>query len=347
MRCVHRCDFPQWKFSLYFLERVRDAEAGALAEPGTIESEAYLWSMKGATLELTHNHGSENDDNFSVWSGNSGSDLPADSPLHMAGGPIRGFGHIAFNVPDVYALSASLEADGVRFQKRPDEGRMKGLAFCLDPDGYWIELGARAHARARAPRPVLRARVPPPPPSPTPTPLGPSLPSASRSAGRRLRRADQPLADDDARQGRGEDEGVLHGRARPHARARDARAKRLLQLLLRQPLRGGALRRARPRVARGEGIRQAAVAARHRGAPASIPRRRPASPALGPPFALPSPARSHTGARADDEPHTDERIPKKFCGVQSCVSSEAHPRPRAAARAHPPPPLPSTPPQWR
>ncbi len=228
MRCVHRCDFPQWKFSLYFLERVRDAEAGALAEPGTIESEAYLWSMKGATLELTHNHGSENDDNFSVWSGNSGSDLPADSPLHMAGGPIRGFGHIAFNVPDVYALSASLEADGVRFQKRPDEGRMKGLAFCLDPDGYWIELGARAHARARAPRPVLRARVPPPPPSPTPTPLGPSLPSASRSAGRRLRRADQPLADDDARQGRGEDEGVLHGRARPHARARDARAKRLL-----------------------------------------------------------------------------------------------------------------------
>ena len=47
---------------------------------------------------------------------------------------------LAFNVPDVYALSASLEADGVRFQKRPDEGRMKGLAFCLDPDGYWIEI---------------------------------------------------------------------------------------------------------------------------------------------------------------------------------------------------------------
>ena len=27
---------------------------------------------------------------------------------------------------------------GVAFQKRPDEGRMKGLAFCLDPDGRWV-----------------------------------------------------------------------------------------------------------------------------------------------------------------------------------------------------------------
>ena len=25
-------------------------------------------------------------------------------------------------------------------RKKPDEGRMKGLAFALDPDGYWVEL---------------------------------------------------------------------------------------------------------------------------------------------------------------------------------------------------------------
>jgi len=31
----------------------------------------------------------------------------------------------------------------VKFQKRPNEGRMKGLAFALDPDGYWIELVRR------------------------------------------------------------------------------------------------------------------------------------------------------------------------------------------------------------
>eukprot|EP00965_Chrysotila_dentata_P204780 6182546-Pleurochrysis_carterae.AAC.1 len=34
------------------------------------ESEQYLWSMQGTTLELTHNHGSEHDPTFSVWSGN-------------------------------------------------------------------------------------------------------------------------------------------------------------------------------------------------------------------------------------------------------------------------------------
>jgi lactoylglutathione lyase len=52
----------------------------------------------------------------------------------------RGFGHVAFNVPDVYALCAELEAQGVPFKKRPNEGMMKGLAFACDPDGYWVEI---------------------------------------------------------------------------------------------------------------------------------------------------------------------------------------------------------------
>lgn len=29
---------------------------------------------------------------------------------------------------------------GVEFVKRPDDGKMKGLAFIKDPDGYWIEI---------------------------------------------------------------------------------------------------------------------------------------------------------------------------------------------------------------
>ena len=58
--------------------------------------------------------------------------------------PYRGFGHIAVMTKDVYAASAELEAAGVAFRKRPDEGRMKGLAFALDPDGYWIEIIKRA-----------------------------------------------------------------------------------------------------------------------------------------------------------------------------------------------------------
>lgn len=140
MQLVHRYDFPQWKFSLYFLERTRDDVR--LQTPGTLESEKYLWTMQGTTLELTHNHGSEDDPDFKVWSGNHGCDLPTESPLYREG-VVRGFGHIAFNVEDVYATSASLESAGVHFQKRPDEGRMKGLAFALDPDGYWIELVMR------------------------------------------------------------------------------------------------------------------------------------------------------------------------------------------------------------
>ena len=41
---------------------------------------------------------------------------------------------------DVYKTCEELEAKGVGFKKRPDEGRMKGLAFAYDPDKYWIEI---------------------------------------------------------------------------------------------------------------------------------------------------------------------------------------------------------------
>jgi len=57
-----------------------------------------------------------------------------------------GFGHIAFNTDDVYAACDKLEKAGVTFKKRPDEGRMKGLAFAYDPDGYWVEIVKRSEA---------------------------------------------------------------------------------------------------------------------------------------------------------------------------------------------------------
>lgn len=38
-------------------------------------------------------------------------------------------------VDDVYETSAALEAAGVQFKKKPNDGRMKGLAFAYDPDG--------------------------------------------------------------------------------------------------------------------------------------------------------------------------------------------------------------------
>lgn len=143
MSLIHWIDFPQWNFTVYFLEILPEGAnvPACTLEKATKESETYLFSMAGHAIELTHNHGSESQDDFKVWSGNTGKDGEganfAEEPEH------RGFGHIAVNCDDVYAASEMLEAKGVKMQKRPDEGRMKGLAFALDPDGYWIEIVRR------------------------------------------------------------------------------------------------------------------------------------------------------------------------------------------------------------
>ena len=126
---IHYYNFPQWNFSLYFLAILPAGQTYTLT-PGSKDAEDYLWSTDLTTLELTHNHGSEADASFAVNNGNVE--------------PHRGFGHIALMTPDVYAACAELEAAGVKFQKKPDDGRMKGLAFVLSPEGYWIEIIRRS-----------------------------------------------------------------------------------------------------------------------------------------------------------------------------------------------------------
>ena len=89
-----------------------------------------MWSIEGTALELTYNYGTDTDPNFKGY--------------HPGNQEKDGFGHIAFNTDDVYDACNYLESKGVTFKKKPDEGRMKGLAFAYDPDGYWVEIVKRS-----------------------------------------------------------------------------------------------------------------------------------------------------------------------------------------------------------
>jgi lactoylglutathione lyase len=73
-------------------------------------------------LELTHNHGTESDHSFKGYA--SGNSDP------------RGFGHIAITVDNVEQACARFEKLGVPFQKKLTDGKMRSIAFILDPDGY-------------------------------------------------------------------------------------------------------------------------------------------------------------------------------------------------------------------
>ena len=55
----------------------------------------------------------------------------------------RSFGHIAYEVDDIYELCAQLQAAGVVIRRPPRDGRM---AFIRSPDGISIELLQRGEA---------------------------------------------------------------------------------------------------------------------------------------------------------------------------------------------------------
>lgn len=64
------------------------------------------------------------------------------------------FGHICVAVDDLDAACARFEEKKVNWKKRLTDGRMKNIAFVLDPDGYWIEVSdlcvyASSHAYHR------------------------------------------------------------------------------------------------------------------------------------------------------------------------------------------------------
>ncbi len=121
MRVLRKLDFPEMKFSLYFLAKVEDASQ----VPEDIgERTAWTFSQHGI-LELTHNWGTEGDPEFRYHDGNA-------QP--------QGFGHICFSVPDLAAAVQWFDQNNVTYVKRPEQGKMRDVAFIKDPDGYWIEI---------------------------------------------------------------------------------------------------------------------------------------------------------------------------------------------------------------
>ena len=102
-----RRDYPEGKFTLIFLTAPEDREA---FEAG-----------RAPALELTHN-----------WDSNETYD----------GG--RNFGHLAYEVDDIYGLCQKLQDGGVVINRPPRDGRM---AFVRSPDGISVELLQKGGAR--------------------------------------------------------------------------------------------------------------------------------------------------------------------------------------------------------
>ena len=96
---VRRADFEAGRFTLVFLAAPEDAEEAKVT--------------RAPVVELTYN-----------W-----------DPEEYDGG--RNFGHLAYEVPDIYATCQRLKDAGVVINRPPRDGRM---AFVRSPDGISIEL---------------------------------------------------------------------------------------------------------------------------------------------------------------------------------------------------------------
>ena len=106
MRLLAEKHFPEAKFSLYFMGYV-DEKSIPKTEP---ERSAWLFQQP-ATLELTHNHGTESDPEFKGY--------------HNGNADPRGYGHIGLSVNNVDETCERFEKLGVKFQKKPNDGKKK------------------------------------------------------------------------------------------------------------------------------------------------------------------------------------------------------------------------------
>ncbi|KAI6715183.1 lactoylglutathione lyase [Diplocarpon mali] len=116
MKMIRKIEQPEAKFDLYFL---------GYDSPKAV-SHGNHFSDREGLIELTHNYGTENDPEYKVSTGNSE--------------PNKGFGHTCISVDHIQAACQRIEDAGYKFQKKLTDGRMRSIAFALDPDGYWVEI---------------------------------------------------------------------------------------------------------------------------------------------------------------------------------------------------------------
>lgn len=125
---------------LHTMVRVKDLDASmgffqllGLQQTRRMDSDAGRFSLifmappdqPDCPVELTYN-----------WDGDA--DLPSDS---------RHFGHLAYEVDDIYATCQHLMDNGVTINRPPRDGRM---AFVRSPDNISIELLQAGEAKAAA-----------------------------------------------------------------------------------------------------------------------------------------------------------------------------------------------------
>ena len=120
MSVVNEFKFPDNNFDLYFL--AYDSPKSA--------SHGNHWSDREGIIELTHNYGTEKAD----------SDFKG---YHNGNKEPQGFGHVCVSVDNIQAACKRLSDAGYKFQKRLEDGRMRSIAFALDPDEYWVEIIAQ------------------------------------------------------------------------------------------------------------------------------------------------------------------------------------------------------------
>ena len=101
-------------FNLYFL----GFPGGGVPKEGDSANGVNPVAGREGILELTWNYGTEKEEGQVYHNGN-------DQP--------QGFGHICFSVDDLDGACKYLEEKNVNWKKRLTDGRMKTVAFILDP----------------------------------------------------------------------------------------------------------------------------------------------------------------------------------------------------------------------